>query len=59
MKQIQVFRAGLLKRKWAFRFVANGEVVAQSELYSRRIDAKATAELVATGFASVEVTVLG
>lgn len=60
MKTIQVFRAGLLKRQWAFRFISdNGEKVAQSETYSRQIDAASAAALVSTGFMDVPITVEG
>jgi uncharacterized protein YegP (UPF0339 family) len=35
--------------KWYFRLVAsNGEPIAQSEGYSRRMDCRATAELIAS-----------
>lgn len=59
MKRIQVFRAGLLKRQWAFRFVAdNGEKVAQSETYRNRGDAVGAAFLVKQGFTHVEIEVM-
>jgi uncharacterized protein YegP (UPF0339 family) len=54
--RIVVFRTGVVRRGWAFRFVAaNGEIVAQSETYSRKADAQAAALLVATGFVNAEI----
>lgn len=54
--RIQVFRAGLLRRKWSFRFIsANNEKVAYGETYSRRIDAMTTARLVAEDFQGVTI----
>jgi len=59
MKRIEIFRAGLLKKSWAFRFVAdNGEKVAQSETYSRRLDAENAARLVRDDFRGVDVQVV-
>jgi uncharacterized protein YegP (UPF0339 family) len=59
MKKIEVFKAGLLKRQWAFRFVSdNGEKVAQSETYSRRLDAENAARLVRDDFRGVDVLVV-
>ena len=59
-KRIDVFRAGLLRRQWAFRFVGgNGEIVAQSETYRNKLDAIAAANLVRTGYMKIPVTVEG
>ena len=57
-KRIEVFRAGLGRRKWAFRFVAaNGEKVAQSELYRHKGDAIGAASLIKAGFGKTPITV--
>jgi uncharacterized protein YegP (UPF0339 family) len=57
--RIQVFKAGLLKKKWAFHFLgANGEILVWSETYSRRIDAETTARLVADGFKDAPIEVV-
>lgn len=55
---IEIFsRRGLLGRRWYFRVRAsNGKVVAQSEAYSRRIDAVATVQSLKAGLSSAEVT---
>jgi len=59
-RRIEVFRAGAMKRKWAFRFVAdNGEKIAQSETYSRKIDAVSAANRVKSGFAKVPISIEG
>ena len=42
--------------KWHFRIVAkNGQIVAQSEQYSRRLDAVATAESLRDNLGSAEI----
>lgn len=52
MKRIEVFRAGLLKHQWAFRFIAdNGEKVAQSETYRNKADAVESATKIKKGYA--------
>jgi len=54
--KIQLFRAGFARRAWAFRFVAsNGETIAASETYSRKIDAKRAARMVADEFVGVGI----
>ena len=59
-KRVDVFRAGVLKRQWAFRFVGtNGEKVAQSELYRNKLDAIAAANLVKSGYMRIGLTVEG
>jgi uncharacterized protein YegP (UPF0339 family) len=59
-RRIEVFRAGALKRQWAFRFVAdNGEKIAQSETYKNKLDAIAGANRIKSGFSKVPVTVEG
>lgn len=59
-KRIVVFRAGLLKQKWAFRFIAsNGEILCQSETYNRKSAAIATASQLARDFAFVRIEVEG
>lgn len=59
-RRIEVFRAGLLRRQWAFRFVAdNGETIAASETYRNKLDAIASANRIKSGFAKVPVTVEG
>lgn len=56
MKRIEVFKAGLLRRQWAFRFVAdNGEIVAQSEMYRRKMDAENAARLLRDDFKNVDI----
>lgn len=55
----EIFRAGLLRKRWYWRLVSNGngEIMAQSEGYSRRVDALKTVQTIinnATG-ASVKV----
>ena len=44
--RFEIFRSGLFVKRWYWRLVsdANGEIVAQSEGYSRRIDALATVQ---------------
>jgi len=57
-KRIEVFRAGLFKKAWAFRFrAANGEIVASSENYHNKLDAIAAANLVKAGYMKTPVTV--
>ena len=59
-KRVEVFRAGLLRKQWAFRFVgANGEPVAQSETYKNKADAISAANLVKSGFMRIGLTVEG
>jgi uncharacterized protein YegP (UPF0339 family) len=42
--------------RWFFRIRAgNGEIVAQSEGYSRRIDARGTADALKAGLANAEI----
>jgi uncharacterized protein YegP (UPF0339 family) len=56
--KIEIFsRRSLVGRKrWYFRVRAgNGEPIAQSEGYSRRVDAVGTAHLLKTGLANAEV----
>jgi uncharacterized protein YegP (UPF0339 family) len=56
VKRIEVFKAGLLRRQWAFRFVAdNGEIVAQSEMYRRKMDAENAARLLRDDFKNVDI----
>jgi uncharacterized protein YegP (UPF0339 family) len=60
VKRIEVFRAGKVRRGWAFRFVAaNGKRVAQSETYRRQADAVAAAKLVRDGFSKVDLSIEG
>lgn len=50
-------RITLLGRKWFFRIRAsNGEIIAQSESYSRKVDAIATAQSIRqnVGMATIE-----
>ena len=50
-------RVTLLGRKWFFRIRAsNGEIIAQSESYSRKVDAIATAQAIRqnVGTATIE-----
>lgn len=45
-------------KRWFFRIVAkNGEIIAQSEAYVRRIDAQRTLTLIATSARHAEVIV--
>ncbi len=54
--RIELFRAGFRKRGWAFRFRAgNGEIVAQSEVYRDKLQAKSTAAAVANGFVATPI----
>jgi uncharacterized protein YegP (UPF0339 family) len=56
MKRIELFPAGFRGKRWAFRFVAgNGEIIAQSETYKNKLDAKTTAIAVATQFVEAEI----
>lgn len=56
MKRIEIFRAGLLKHQWAFRFVAdNGEIVAASETYRNKSDAIESATKVKKGYANAPI----
>jgi uncharacterized protein YegP (UPF0339 family) len=56
--KIEVFsRKPLIGRpKWFFRIRAmNGQIVAQSEGYSRRLDAVSTAHSIRSGLANAEI----
>lgn len=54
--KIEVFRSGLLVQRWYFRVRAgNGQVIAQSEGYSRRIDCIGTAHSLKNGIGKAEI----
>lgn len=54
--KIELFRGGLLKRKWYFRVrAANGEPIAQSEGYSNRADMMSTVRLLRAQLAKAEI----
>jgi uncharacterized protein YegP (UPF0339 family) len=56
--KIEIFssRSLLGKKRWFFRIRAgNGEIVAQSEGYSRRFDALGTAHSLKTGLLNAEI----
>lgn len=55
--RIEMFsRLGLRGKKWYFRVrAANGEIIAQSEAYSRRIDARSTAERMRDNLAKASI----
>jgi uncharacterized protein YegP (UPF0339 family) len=56
--KIEIFSRRRLVRGplWYFRIVArNGEIVAQSEAYSRHIDARATANSLKSGIPTAEI----
>jgi uncharacterized protein YegP (UPF0339 family) len=55
--KIELFsRRGLRGRRYYFRVIAaNGEPIAQSEGYSRKIDALGTANLLKNGAAGAEI----
>lgn len=55
--KIETFaRRGLLGRKWYFRITAtNGKTIAQSEAYSRRIDAVETAHSLRANLGKAEI----
>lgn len=54
--ELFVRRSMLGRKKWYFRLrAANGQIVAQSEAYSRRIDALSTIQSIASGAGQAEV----
>lgn len=55
--KIELFRRWSIRGpNWYFRFVAgNGEIVATSEGYHNKEDAKASAVLVQSGFVNAEI----
>lgn len=56
--QFEVFKGGVLKKKWYFRFLSsNGEKMCQSEGYSRRTDAQAAVETIKREAPAAEVIV--
>lgn len=54
--RIELFRGGVLRKQWYFRFIAaNGEKVAQSEGYRSKRDAVDTIELVRHDFVGATI----
>ena len=58
--KIEIFsRIGLRGRRWYFRIkAANGEIIAQSEAYTRKESAVGTAQLIRQNVATAEVVLL-
>jgi uncharacterized protein YegP (UPF0339 family) len=57
--RIEIFsrKLPLMRPKWFFRVRAgNGEIIAQSEAYSRRMDALGTAHALRTGLSRAEIS---
>lgn len=57
--KFEVYRSGLIMPRWRWRLVAtNGQVVAQSQGYSRRIDALATVRSLRVNAAGATLEIL-